>query len=130
MQCKAKYCELIKSGWNIVSSHFLKGRKVDMEMEEKIESWCTQFSFEKANIVGYRGGYPIVEFTLKDNQIEKIPKQRVLDSYVRKAEMRAGAELGVGLNFRRTASANQYDNKLVICGYITIIEKVLHAICD
>lgn len=97
-------------------------------MEEKIKNLCKKYNFEKGNIVGYRGGYPIVEFTLTENCEGMIPKQKVLDRYVRSAEMTAGMELGVGLNFRRSASANSYQNKLVICGYIRIIEKVLEAI--
>lgn len=42
--------------------------------------------------------------------------------------MSAGMELGVGLNFRKTAFVIINENTVVVCGYETIIQRILENI--
>ena len=76
-------------------------------------------------LVGYRGGFPMIEF--EKNKLKKDNK-REIDKIVRRAEMSAGMELGVGLNFRKTAFVIINENTVVVCGYETIIQRILENI--
>ena len=97
-------------------------------MDERIDEWVEKFGFESGYIAGYRGGYPIIMFKISENT--KLPKisKRELDRYVRRAEMSAGMELGVGMNFRRSFYADIDEKQLVICAYETAVEKILDSI--
>ena len=94
-------------------------------MDEKIEQWKKEFELKDLKLVGYRGGFPMIEF--EKNKLKKDNK-REIDKIVRRAEMSAGMELGVGLNFRKTAFVIINENTVVVCGYETIIQRILENI--
>lgn len=94
-------------------------------MDDLINSWCDKYGFEAGKIAGYRGGYPIVEFTVKSEHGVYNIRQKELDRFARRAEMGAGMEVGVGPNFRRTSFIQWNGNRLVICGHSTVIDRIL-----
>ena len=80
-------------------------------MDEKIEQWKKEFELKDLKLVGYRGGFPMIEF--EKSKLKKDNK-REIDKIVRRAEMSAGMELGVGLNFRKTAFVIINENTVVV----------------
>lgn len=94
-------------------------------MEEKIKEWQEKYNIDNIKLVGYRGGYPM--FKLDKRKIAKIGElsKRQLDKIVRSAEMAGGMELGVGMNFRKTAGIIVENETIVIYGHATVIEKML-----
>lgn len=94
-------------------------------MENEILKLCDRYGVVNGRLVAYKGGYPIVEFEMStDKQIHN-KSQKELDKIVRKAEIKAGRELGVGFNFRKTAFIKLENNKIVIGGHINIVEEVV-----
>lgn len=96
-------------------------------MDKKIENWCKKYRLKSGKLVGYRGGYPIVEFELDDAELITIGKKE-LDRNIRKAELSAGLEIGVGYNFRKTGFAMINDNKLCIAGHELVIDKFFESV--
>ena len=94
-------------------------------MDEKIEQWKKEFELKDLKLIGYRGGFPMIEF--EKSKLKKDNK-REIDKIVRRAELSAGMELGVGLNFRKTAFVIINENTVVVCGYETIIQRILENI--
>lgn len=93
-------------------------------MDEKIEQWKKEFELKDLKLVGYRGGF----LWLNSKKQVKKDNKREIDKIVRRAEMSAGMELGVGLNFRKTAFVIINENTVVVCGYETIIQRILENI--
>ena len=87
-------------------------------MDEKIEQWKKEFELKDLKLVGYRGGFPMIEF--EKSKLKKDNK-REIDKIVRRAEMSAG-------NFRKTAFVIINENTVVVCGYETIIQRILENI--
>lgn len=94
-------------------------------MDELISNWCNKYGFQAGKVSGYRGGYPIVEFTVKNEHGVYNLGQKGLDKFVRKAELSAGSDIGVGFNFRKTAFIIWNNNSLIICGHSSVIDRVL-----
>lgn len=99
-------------------------------MDENLKEWKEKYRLEGLQMVGYRGGYPIIQFDLHEGMKGVRYTQRERDKIVRKAEMNGGIEVGVGYNFRRTAFVRIETtcNKIVICGHPVVIEKILNEI--
>lgn len=99
-------------------------------MEEQIQKWHEKYMLDKLIISGYEGGYPIIQFENNNYVKEKLLKVKDINKIVRKAEMSAGMEMGVGLNFRRTAFINVNTENVIICGHELILEKILVRLFD
>lgn len=94
-------------------------------MEEQIKEWQQKYSIDNIKLVGYRGGYPM--FAFDKRKIAKVSElsKRQLDKIVRSAEMTGGMELGVGMNFRKTAGIIVENETIVIYGHVAVIGKML-----
>lgn len=94
-------------------------------MDKRIMKLCSTCGLASGRIISYKGGYPVVEFEIPSEMQQYNKSQRELDKIVRKAEMSIGMKLGVGMNFRKTAFAKWESDRIIICGYIEIIEKIV-----
>ncbi|MBE5958013.1 MAG: hypothetical protein E7254_04010 [Lachnospiraceae bacterium] len=99
-------------------------------IEEKIEEYKNIYGFRDVILSGYAGGYPIFTFVTFMKQNENMPSEKEIQKYLRNAEMGAGRELGVGLNFRRTAHFTRLEDGFSICGHVLIIDRVLKMIYE
>lgn len=94
-------------------------------MDKKIMELCGTCGLSSGRITSYKGGYPIVEFEIPSEKQQYNKSQRELDKIVRKAEMSIGMKLGVGMNFRKTAFVKWERDRIIVCGYIEVIEKIV-----
>lgn len=94
-------------------------------MDKMIDNIIKKYKYTEGTVIGYQGGYPIVQLTFNNNTLLKYTDQKQLDKIVRNAEIVKGRELGVGLNFRRTAYAKVEGDTIIVSGYVTIIERIL-----
>lgn len=97
-------------------------------MEERIKEWRTQYNIENMKIVGYQGGYPIVQFDKEKNMRITRMSQNEINKTIKNAETYGGIELGVAYNLRKTASIFVYDETIVICGHEYVIKRILEKI--
>ena len=96
-------------------------------MDEKLLEWQSEYFLENLKTVGYQGGYPIIEFKRNSYSFETLPKKKI-DKILRRAEMVAGMELGVGINFRKTAFLLINTETIVIWGHVLVIDKIVEYI--
>ena len=82
-------------------------------MEEILEQWSKTFNLKNLKLVGYHGGYPIIQF---DNERKRI---------IRNCETHGGIELGVGWNFVRTAVLRINDDSIVMAGHEYVLRRML-----
>lgn len=94
-------------------------------MEERLKAWENEYNLKKLQLVGYTGGYPMIQFAKEDNMeiLQKTEKQ--IAKVVRQAEMGGGFELGVGLNLRKTANVLINNETIVIYGHEFVIKRIL-----
>ena len=78
-----------------------------------------------AKVTGYEGGYPIVEFTIKDAAWDLVKDKKKFPRIVRSSEMEGGIEVGVSTCFYRTASLEWDPPVMRICGYPEVINRIL-----
>lgn len=97
-------------------------------MEEKLQQWEKIYQLKELRHIGYQGGYPMIEFKKEDSNFWNELKDSKLNKIVRRAEMSAGMEQGVGINFRKTAFVIVNNETIVICGYLQIIDKIFENI--
>lgn len=97
-------------------------------MEEMIKSWSEQYNLNDLKVVGYQGGYPIIQFKKTINMRVTNMSKREIDKIIREAETYGGIELGVAYNLRRTAFVMVYDETIVICGHEFVIKRILEKI--
>lgn len=97
-------------------------------MEERINEWSRQYGIEEMKIVGYQGGYPIIQFKKDSNMRITKMSQREINKIIKKAETYGGIELGVAYNLLRTARIFVYDETIVICGHEFVIKRILKKI--
>jgi hypothetical protein len=85
-----------------------------------------EYSFiEEAAITGYKGGYPVVEFTLNEKVWGLVKDKNKFKSIIRTSEMEGGIEVGVSICFRGTASIDWNPPKLTLCGYPEVISRMI-----
>lgn len=95
-------------------------------IEEAIEYWKDDLSYvEDAQVVGYEGGYPIVEFTIKEACRDLVKDKKKFPRIVRSSEMEGGIEVGVSTCFYQTASLEWNPPIMRICGYPEVINRIL-----
>lgn len=91
-------------------------------MDNKLEQWSKTYNLNDLKLVGYSGGYPMIQF-YNDKEIN-IPENKI-KKIVRQAEMAGGFQLGVGINFRKTADVIVNNETIVIYGHEFVIERIL-----
>lgn len=94
-------------------------------IDEAIEYWKEEYSFiVSADVVDYVGGYPVVDFLLKDEVCDVIKDSKSFKRIIRTAEMEGGIEVGVSYCFKDTASIDWQKPHLKICGYPEVINRI------
>lgn len=108
------------------------GRRKEQErtmfesIDEAIEYWKNELSFvEDARQTGYAGGYPVVEFTIKQEVWSLVKDRKKFARIVRSSEMEGGIEVGVSTCFYQTASLEWEPPVMTICGYPEVINRIL-----
>lgn len=97
-------------------------------MEDKIREWSAQYRIKDMKIVGYQGGYPMIQFK-KDSSMRIINmSKKEIDKIIKDAEIYGGIELGVMYNLRKTAFIMVYDETIVICGHEFVLNRILEKI--
>lgn len=94
-------------------------------MEEKLKEWEREYNLNNLKIIGYRGGYPMIQFDKEDNMSIIHMSEREINKVVKTAETYGGIELGVGYNLRKTAFVIINDETIVICGHEFVLKKIL-----
>lgn len=98
-------------------------------IEEAVEYWKDELSYvEDVKITGYEGGYPIVEFTIKDAAWDLVKDKKKFPRIVRSSEMEGGIEVGVSTCFYKTASLEWNPPVMRICGYPEVINRILNKV--
>lgn len=97
-------------------------------MEEKLQLWSKTYNLRNLRHIGYQGGFPMIEFLKEDESVWFHLKESRINKIVRRAEMAAGMELGVGINLRKTAFVMINNETIVICGHEFVIEKIFEYI--
>lgn len=97
-------------------------------MEERLQAWTSMYHLRHLRHIGFQGGYPMIEFQKENDDFWMKLKGSKLNKIVRRAEMSAGMELGVGVNFRKTAFVMVNNETIVICGHELVIEKIFENI--
>ena len=95
-------------------------------IEQAIECWKEEYDFMvDAELMGYKGGYPIVRFILKKEICSLVKDRKKYKRIIREAEMEGGIEVGVSYCFLGTASIEWNEPELVICGYPEVISRII-----
>lgn len=95
-------------------------------VEDAIAYWKENFSFiEDAKVVEYRGGYPVVDFTINQAAWDLVKDKKKFKRIVRSAEMEGGIEVGVCTCFYDTASLEWNPPIMKICGYPEVIQRII-----
>ncbi|MGN0394826.1 MAG: hypothetical protein ACI4EF_05640 [Coprococcus sp.] len=95
-------------------------------IEAAIEYWREELSYiEDAKLVGYAGGYPVVDFTIKKDCWDLVKDKKKFPRIVRSSEMEGGIEVGVSTCFYQTASLEWNPPVMKICGYPEVINRIL-----
>lgn len=94
-------------------------------MENKVNEICKEYGFVSGCIKDYKGGYPVLSFIYVSEDIGITINKREMKKIIRKSEIDAGIELGVGLNFINTAGIQITDDHIIVYGHISVIEKML-----
>lgn len=95
-----------------------------MYIDDKIVTWSAKYRLEELKLVGYQGGFPIIQFKKNEYAPVTHKDKETIDKAIRKAETYGGIELGVGYNFRKTAFLNTNDDNIVICGHEYVIDRI------
>lgn len=95
-------------------------------IEQAIESLKEEYEFiGDARVVDYRGGYPVVTFTLKKEVWSLVKQPKYFKRIIRSAEMEGGMEVGVNYCFLGTASIDWNPPELTLCGYPEVIARII-----
>lgn len=94
-------------------------------MEEKLKIWEKEYNLKNLKIIGYRGGFPMIQFDREENMSFLHMPDRELKKIIKTAETYGGIELGVAYNLRKTAFVIKNDETIVICGHEFVIERIL-----
>lgn len=98
-------------------------------IEEAVQYWKDELSYvEDAIVVGYEGGYPIVEFRIKEAAWDLVKSEKKFPRIVRSSEMEGGIEVGVSTCFYQTASLEWNPPVMKICGYPEVINRILNKV--
>lgn len=97
-------------------------------MEQMIKEWSEEYKISDMKLVGYQGGYPMIQFRKEDNMRIVNMSKREIDKVIKDAEIYGGIELGVMYNFRKTAFVMVYDETIVICGHQFVLKRILEKI--
>jgi hypothetical protein len=97
-------------------------------IEDRIELWQRRYKLNNLEVVGYQGGYPMIQFDKEDSMAVLYMSERDKKKIIKGAETFGGIELGVGYNFRNTAFIIINEDKIVICGHIFVIDRILEKI--
>lgn len=69
-------------------------------IEEAVEYWKDELSYvEDARVIGYEGGYPVVEFAISEAAWDLVKNEKKFARIVRSSEMEGGIEVGVSTCF-------------------------------
>lgn len=93
-------------------------------MEEKLKVWTQRYNLHNLRHIGYQGGFPMIEFLKENESFWTGVSENKLKKMIRRAEMSAGMELGVGVNLRKTAFVVINNETIVICGHELVIDKI------
>lgn len=94
-------------------------------MEEKLKVWQKKYQLKNLNIIGYQGGYPMIQFDRDENMAVIDMSDREIKRVIRGAETYGGIELGVAYNFRNTAFLLVNEQNIVICGHEYVLDRIL-----
>ena len=94
-------------------------------MEEKLDYWHKKYNLKNLKVIGYRGGYQMIQFDREENMAFLNMSKKEMDKILRHSESYGGMELGVGWNFRKTAFVLINNETIVICGHEVVIGKIL-----
>lgn len=94
-------------------------------MEDKLKEWEKLYNLKNLEIVGYRGGYPMIQFDRDENMSVSHMSEREINKVVRSAELGGGIELGVAYNFRKTAFLLVHRDTIVMCGHEFVLGRIL-----
>lgn len=95
-------------------------------IEEAVVYWKDNYSFiEDVQIVTYKGGYPVVDFTISQAAWDLVKDEKKFKRIVRSAEMEGGIEVGVSTCFYDTASLEWNPPTMRICGYPEVIQRII-----
>jgi hypothetical protein len=95
-------------------------------IEDAVSCWKENYSFiEDARLIDYRGGYPVVEFIIKEAAWDLVKDKKKFKRIVRNAEMEGGIEVGVATCFYDTASLSWEPPVMTICGYPEVIHRII-----
>lgn len=98
-------------------------------IEDAVAYWKENISYiEDAKIVEYRGGYPVVDFTIHQAAWDLVKDKKKFRRIVRNAEMEGGIEVGVSACFYGTASLEWNPPVMRICGYPEVIQRILNKV--
>ena len=101
---------------------------MEIDMEERINEWSKQYDIEDMKIVGYQGGFPIIQFKKDKSMRITRMSQNEINKIIKSAETYGGIELGVAYNLRKTASVFVYDETIVICGHEFVLKRILEKV--
>ena len=93
-------------------------------MEEILEQWSKTFNLKNLKLVGYHGGYPIIQFDKEDNMKLLAMSENERKRIIRNCETHGGIELGVGWNFVRTAVLRINDDSIVMAGHEDVLRRM------
>jgi hypothetical protein len=95
-------------------------------IEDAIVCWKEDYSFiDDAELTGYKGGYPVVKFTINEAAWDLVKDEKKFKRIVRSAEMEGGIEVGVSTCFYNTASLTWEPPVMTICGYPEVIQRII-----
>ena len=94
-------------------------------MEDKLKEWEKLYHLKNLQIVGYRGGYPMIQFDRDESMSVSHMSEKEIKKVVRSAELGGGIELGVAYNFRKTAFLFVHPDIIVICGHEFVLSRIL-----
>lgn len=94
-------------------------------MEERLEYWCKKYNLKNLKVVGYQGGYPMIQFDREEDMALLNMSKKEINKILRNSESYGGMELGVGWNFRKTSFLLINNETIVICGHEIVIDKIL-----
>lgn len=95
-------------------------------IQDAIEYWKKELSYvDDAQLVDYKGGYPVVVFTINKAAWDLVKSEKKFTRIVRSSEMEGGIEVGVSTCFYQTASLEWNPPAMRICGYPEVINRIL-----
>lgn len=95
-------------------------------MDEVLDKWSKQYQLKNIKLIGYHGGYPMIEFDKEDRMKVVSMGKNEIKRVVRNCETYGGIELGVGWNFVRTALVLVNSETIIMAGHEIVISKMLN----